>query len=90
MRLVRKDCVLGELSPADDSRKASTASRGVLPGKGDQHSDSGDRGIITVFVVACIPLGQELITRDPEDFPRGAVEESAALFRGSFHDLHRI
>lgn len=43
------------------SRKASTASAGVLPGKGDQHGHPGDRGVIGIVVAPRVPLGEELV-----------------------------
>ena len=50
-----------EIVSFSGSRNASTASRGSLPGKGDQHGDPSDRRIAGSFVVPGVPLGQELL-----------------------------
>lgn len=82
--------VLGDAG-ADDAlqrqRKASTASRGFLPGKGDQHGDPGDRRVAGVLVLPGIPLGQELLAGDAQHLSCGAVQHGPAFFAGSLHYL---
>lgn len=67
--------------------KASTASRGVLPGKGNQHRHSGEGRIFVVLVLAVIPPGEKFFARDVERLARSAVEYGPALLASDLHDL---
>src|SRR5689334_13679995 len=65
------------------AEKASTASRGLLPSKGDERRQATQSGVLGVVhrrgELASVPAAQELLTRDAELSAGLLVEEGAAL-----------
>jgi hypothetical protein len=69
------------------STNASTASRGVLPGKGDQHRNSSNGWVVGILVLSGVPLGEKLVRGDVERLSCRVVQHDPALFARDLHYL---